>query len=405
MNKSSTISFLLEFAIFALLVFLFQYVWSLSQESITFLMVIFCFSWLFRYRRSTMLLEYYTHVVVVTILCLIILTVVALALRKFSSVFLVGSFAIVIWLLIVTVARFIIIRAFCHPYRVLIHPDLLHKAALSNKVNLVAKSKVMPSDLKKLQAIVVERKYHYQEDWNQLIFHASQHDIPVITLSAYEELIEQRLSLAQLNESWMYAGFSIPLWYRWFKNCVEFSFALILLPLLLIIFLAVALIILVTMGRPIFYTQSRVGISGKPFKIYKFRSMVKNSEAKGAQFASTNDMRVTKFGAFIRKFRIDELPQFINILKGDMSLIGPRPEQQVFVEQFSEQIPLYQLRHMVRPGITGWAQVSQGYASDVDETKLKLQYDLYYVKHYSFILDLKIVFKTIYTIFTGFGAK
>ena len=158
MNKSSTISFLLEFAIFALLVFLFQYVWSLSQESITFLMVIFCFSWLFRYRRSTMLLEYYTHVVVVTILCLIILTVVALALRKFSSVFLVGSFAIVIWLLIVTVARFIIIRAFCHPYRVLIHPDLLHKAALSNKVNLVAKSKVMPSDLKKLQAIVVEKQ-------------------------------------------------------------------------------------------------------------------------------------------------------------------------------------------------------------------------------------------------------
>ena len=133
--------------------------------------------------------------------------------------------------------------------------------------------------------------------------------------------------------------------------------------------------------------------------------MVNSSEKDGAKMASSNDMRVTKFGAFMRKFRIDELPQFINIIKGDMSLIGPRPEQEVFVNQFSRKIPLYNLRHLVRPGVTGWAQVSQGYANNEDETKTKLQYDLYYVKHYSIGLDLKIVFKTIYTILTGFGAK
>ncbi|WP_208123238.1 exopolysaccharide biosynthesis polyprenyl glycosylphosphotransferase [Facilibium subflavum] len=379
--------------------------WSLSEESQVFLIVIFIFSWLFRYQRSVMLLEYYTHVIVVTVLFLFIVTAVTVVMRKASHVFLVGSCAIISWFFIVNIARFCIIRAFGHPYRVLIHPDLLNKACMSHKVKLVSKPKVTPQDLKRVHAIVVDRKYAYQDDWDLLIFHASQHDIPVLTIGTYEELIEQRLSLAQLNENWMYAGFSIPLWYRLLKNTLEFILALLLLPLLGLVFAIVACIILITMGRPVFYTQYRIGINGKEFKIYKFRSMIKDSEKNGAQLAKTKDTRITKFGAFMRKFRIDELPQFINILKGDMSLIGPRPEQKVFVEKFSKEIPLYRLRHLVRPGLTGWAQVTQGYTSDQDQTKLKLQYDLYYVKHYSLILDLKIVFKTIYTILTGFGAK
>ena len=121
--------------------------------------------------------------------------------------------------------------------------------------------------------------------------------------------------------------------------------------------------------------------------------------------ASTNDMRVTRIGKFIRKTRIDELPQFFNVLKGNMSLIGPRPEQKVFVDQFEQEIPFYNYRHIVKPGITGWAQVTHGYAGDADETRVKIEHDFYYIKHISFSLDILIVFKTIKTMLTGFGAR
>ena len=133
--------------------------------------------------------------------------------------------------------------------------------------------------------------------------------------------------------------------------------------------------------------------------------MCHDSEKTGAQFAQANDMRVTRIGRVIRKTRIDELPQFINVLKGEMSLIGPRPEQVKFVNEFAEQIPFYNYRHVVRPGITGWAQVTQGYASDADETREKLEHDFYYIKRFSVWLDLLIVGRTIKTMLTGFGAR
>ena len=133
--------------------------------------------------------------------------------------------------------------------------------------------------------------------------------------------------------------------------------------------------------------------------------MTKDSEKDGALFASAGDMRVTKIGKFIRKTRIDELPQYLNVLKGDMSLIGPRPEQQVFVDAFEKQILFYNYRHIVRPGISGWAQVTQGYTADVDDTQIKVEHDFYYIKHFSMWLDVLIVFKTIKTMLTGFGAR
>ncbi|MBK2124760.1 exopolysaccharide biosynthesis polyprenyl glycosylphosphotransferase [Fangia hongkongensis] len=380
-------------------------VWSLSQTSVVFLIVIFGFCWVFRYQRTMVLLEYYTHLIVVTLLFLVVVIAVSIVLRKASHVLLVGGFSIVSWFIVTTLVRFLVVRLFSQPYKILVHPDLQERVPQSKKVKLIVKSDLTPHDTNAVDAVVVDRKYQYDDNWNQMIFHANLCDMPVLTLKEYEELIEQRLSLEQLNESWMYAGFSIPIWYKWLKNTIEFLLSILLLPLLLIFFVAIAFIIVITMGRPIFYNQYRVGKNGKEFKIYKFRSMVKNSEQDGAKFATQGDMRITKFGAFMRKFRIDELPQFLNILKGDMSLIGPRPEQKVFVDQFSKAIPLYRLRHLVRPGITGWAQVMHGYASDQDETKIKLQYDLYYVKHYSLILDIKIVIKTLYTILTGFGAK
>lgn len=149
---------------------------------------------------------------------------------------------------------------------------------------------------------------------------------------------------------------------------------------------------------PLFYSQERVGRNGVPFKIYKLRSMVVNAEKDGAKYASKGDIRVTKFGRFLRKSRFDEIPQFINVIKGEMSVIGPRPERPVFVKQLSVQIPFYEIRHIVKPGVTGWAQVNAKYGETQNDSLEKLQYDLYYIKHRSFFLDINIVFKTLSTI-------
>ena len=153
------------------------------------------------------------------------------------------------------------------------------------------------------------------------------------------------------------------------------------------------------------FVQNRVGQGGREFKIYKFRSMAADSEADGAKLAQVGDSRITRVGSFIRKTRLDELPQFFNILKGDMSLIGPRPEQKYFVERFEQSIPFYGYRHIVKPGLSGWAQVTQGYAGNEDETQVKLEHDFYYIKHFSLSLDILIIFKTVKTILTGFGAR
>jgi exopolysaccharide biosynthesis polyprenyl glycosylphosphotransferase len=166
-----------------------------------------------------------------------------------------------------------------------------------------------------------------------------------------------------------------------------------------------ALFIKLESTGPVLFKQERIGKDGKPFTLYKFRSMELASESDEAQFAFLDDDRITRVGKFIRRYRIDEIPQFWNVLKGDMSLIGPRPEQPEFVEQFNEEIPFYSYRHKVRPGITGWAQNKNGYADDINTTIRKLEYDLYYVKNISLSLDILIVYATIKTILTGFGAR
>ena len=147
----------------------------------------------------------------------------------------------------------------------------------------------------------------------------------------------------------------------------------------------------------LFYTQERVGKHGVVFKIYKFRTMTQNSDVNGP-FASSNDKRITPFGKFMRKSRIDELPQFFNVLKGDMAVIGPRPERPYFVNEIAKVMPFYETRHVIKPGLTGWAQVNYSYGESIEESLIKLQYDLYYIKHRSVFLDLSITFKTITTV-------
>ena len=149
---------------------------------------------------------------------------------------------------------------------------------------------------------------------------------------------------------------------------------------------------------PLFYKQERIGKNGSPFSIIKLRTMIKNAERDGMKWAQKNDARVTKFGKFLRRARIDEIPQFFNVLKGEMSLIGPRPERPFFVQELSQIIPFYETRHIVKPGLTGWAQVNSRYGSTIDDSLIKLQYDLYYIKHRSLFLDLNIVIKTLSTI-------
>lgn len=193
--------------------------------------------------------------------------------------------------------------------------------------------------------------------------------------------------------------------YQIIKRVIDVIAVLITLPITICIMLITAIAIRLESKGNVLFIQKRVGQGRKEFNLYKFRSMCQDSEKDGTKFATTNDMRITKVGKFIRKTRIDELPQFFNVLKGDMSLIGPRPEQKVFVDKFIKEIPFYNYRHIVKPGISGWAQVIQGYTADVNDTKIKLQYDLYYIKNFSIWLDILIVFKTIKTMLTGFGAR
>lgn len=193
-------------------------------------------------------------------------------------------------------------------------------------------------------------------------------------------------------------GFTISRWTYMMKRILDIflsSFGLIIsLPVTLIS----AIIIKVESPGPIFYLQERVGEKGTVFKVIKFRSMRQDAEKDGAVWAMKNDTRVTRFGGFIRKVRIDEIPQMINVLKGEMSFVGPRPERPVFVEKLTEDIPYYAIRHYIKPGITGWAQVCYPYGASVEDALRKLEYDLYYMKDVSIIMDLMIIFQTIKTV-------
>ncbi|BAR81101.1 MULTISPECIES: sugar transferase [Bacillus cereus group] len=190
--------------------------------------------------------------------------------------------------------------------------------------------------------------------------------------------------------------------YFMLKNTADFLIALLGLVILSPILLLFVLAIKLESNGPAFFLQERVGLNGRVFNIIKLRSMYIDAEKNGAQWAKKNDARVTKIGAFIRRTRIDEIPQLINMLKGDMSLVGPRPERPIFTEQFNKEIPGFKNRIVVRPGITGWAQVNGGY--DISP-KEKLEFDIYYIKNLSLFMDVKIIFKTIKVIFTGEGAR
>ena len=225
--------------------------------------------------------------------------------------------------------------------------------------------------------------------------------------STLMERLSGKLQLDGLNPSTLIftEGFRINASQQLFRRLLSFAVAftalLICLPFLPLIILAVRL----SSPGPILFSQTRVGQRGRLFTAYKFRTMCEDAEAQGAVWATKDDPRVTAIGRIMRSTRIDEIPQLWNVLRGDMAFVGPRPERPEFVQWLSQEIPFYDLRHMIRPGITGWAQVRYRYGASLEETKRKLEYDLYYVKHQSIGLDLLIMFETIKTIILRRGAQ
>lgn len=241
-------------------------------------------------------------------------------------------------------------------------------------------------------------------DWQRFLAACTLDGIPVYNIRQIEESLTGRVKIRHLYENDL-GSLLPPAGYMLVKRLLDILCVLAVLPFALPLMLLTAIAIRLESAGNVLFIQNRVGQGGREFKIYKFRSMRTDSEQNGAQLAQIGDSRITHVGSFIRKTRLDELPQFFNILKGDMSLIGPRPEQKVFVEQFEKSIPFYQYRHIVKPGLSGWAQVTQGYAGNTDETQVKIEHDFYYIKHFSFSLDVLIMFKTVKIILTGFGAR
>lgn len=220
--------------------------------------------------------------------------------------------------------------------------------------------------------------------------------VDVIDIIGFLERESGKVDVERLNPSWMIfaEGFTRRSSRRIAARCLDLTGGLLLLALSWPIMIFVALAIFIEDGAPILYRQTRVGLHGRSFEVLKFRSMRKHAEDGGAQWAQKGDPRVTKVGAFIRKVRFDELPQIFNIIRGQMSLVGPRPERPEFVEALAQKIPYYQERHCVKPGLTGWAQLQYPYGSSEKDALEKLRYDLYYVKNQSFLLDLIILLQT-----------
>ncbi|AWX15117.1 glycosyl transferase [Mergibacter septicus] len=241
-------------------------------------------------------------------------------------------------------------------------------------------------------------------EWQKFLAFCTLNSIPVYNSAQLRESLTGRVRIRHIYENNLGQLLPSP-FYFFIKRLIDIILVLISLPFVIPVMVLTAILIKLESKGDILFTQKRVGQKGKEFTIFKFRSMCMDSEKLGAKLADVNDVRITRIGRFIRKTRIDELPQFFNVLKGDMSLIGPRPEQLVFVQQFEKEIPFYSYRHIVKPGISGWAQVMQGYAGNTEDTKLKIEYDLYYIKNFSLWLDILIVFKTIKTMLTGFGSR
>jgi lipopolysaccharide/colanic/teichoic acid biosynthesis glycosyltransferase len=251
-------------------------------------------------------------------------------------------------------------------------------------------------------AVVADFSAKLGPEWEHFLALSALQGIPVYHVKQFNESITGRVAVDHMWENTF--GAQVPaLMYPQFKRVIDFLAASLLLPFIVLIIGICAMFIKLESPGPIFYSQRRTGMGGQAFSILKLRTMT--HEHDGTAYTQQGDKRITWVGRFLRQYRIDELPQIINILRGDMSWIGPRPEATSLSEWYEREVPFYIYRHIVRPGLTGWAQVHQGNVAAVDAARLKLEYDFFYIKNFSFWLDAVIVLKTIRTVLTGFGSR
>jgi len=262
-----------------------------------------------------------------------------------------------------------------------------------------------PASITPQTTLAIDLRSAMSDDMVEFVADWSLSGAPVSSIAALYEDHLGRVPIVHIAHGWELSTPVARNDYDSLKRILDIVFVLLMTPLWVPLGMLIWLIIrLDSPGAPI-YHQTRIGRHGKRFRLHKFRTMVDNAEEDGPRFAALADPRLTRVGRVLRRFRLDELPQLVNVLLGHLSLVGPRPERPYFAEQFSDAIPLFSYRNLVRPGVTGWAQVNMGYADDVAGTVQKLAFDLYYVKHMSIWLDLEILRRSVWTVLSGFGAR
>lgn len=253
-----------------------------------------------------------------------------------------------------------------------------------------------------MSEIILATPQDLGEDLLQILLDCQEAGLRVVRMSAVYEQLLGRVPVAYLEPHWLFSSFGEALWHRdaslVAKRALDVAGGLLGALLLITAAPFAALAIWIDTGLPILFRQTRTGRAGRPFTLLKFRTMISGAEEDGATWTAAHDPRITRVGRWLRASRLDELPQFMNVLRGDMSLVGPRPERPEFVRTLEALVPFYRTRLIARPGVTGWAQINCAYADSVEDAALKLEYDLFYVKHRSLGFDLLILFRTIGTV-------
>lgn len=261
-----------------------------------------------------------------------------------------------------------------------------------------------------LAPIVADLRYDYEPAWERMLADAAISGRPVYHTKQLRESLTGKVEIEHLSEN--YFGSLLPnMAYGPIKRLMDVATSVIMLPVLILPLAVVALLIKLDSNGPVFFRQTRMGFRGRPFYVLKFRTMTHRSpnacevKARADAITHTDDKRITRVGRFLRRTRIDELPQVVNVLRGEMSWIGPRPEALPLSQWYERELPFYSYRHIVRPGISGWAQVNQGHVADLESVNTKLHYDFFYIKNFSAWLDALIVLRTVSILLSGFGAK
>ena len=329
----------------------------------------------------------------------------AVGLKGFGIVYSSPQFFLAMLIIMGLVEGFLYASRHSRPLHIAVVPggsavNQLPKDHPSRPINYNQLQRVPSGDFS-FSGVIADLASPLEPEWEKFLASAALRNIPVYHIKQFRESITGRVALDHLWENSLSA--IVPaLIYPQFKRSLDLLGVLLLLPIIGLVIGVSAILVKLDTAGPIFYRHQRTGLGGRSFVVFKLRTMIDDHD--GEHYTVPGDARVTRVGRFLRQYRIDELPQVINILRGEMSWIGPRPEAVSLAQKYEQEIPFYVYRHIVRPGISGWAQVHQGNVTAVDAARLKLEYDFFYIKHFSFWLDVVILIKSLRTIVTRAGA-